>query len=190
MHASTVVHMRVHLRAHAPKSSIRDDPLHKSPLPPLKVGDFSRQSTRADNGNCSCRTAAHRCKLAARCPLLCRDGHRRPRTEGRAGRTCIGTHARWPAHLADVIEVAVWSRLLREKFLVGVELLVEAELLLKQHQPVVAERLGRAHCTDAQHPAHELYAKPFHNRSQTCLSPSVLHWAVEGMLAGPNAMLF
>ena len=42
---------------------------------------------------------------------------------------------------------------LREKLLVGVELLVQAELLLQQHQPVVAQRLCGAHSTDAQHPA-------------------------------------
>ena len=56
-------------------------------------------------------------------------------------------------HLSDVVEVAVRGGLLREELLVGIQLLVQAELLLQQHQAVVAERLGGAHGRDPQHPA-------------------------------------
>lgn len=56
-------------------------------------------------------------------------------------------------YLADVVEVAVGRRFLGEELLVRVQLLVQAELLLQQHQAVVAQRFGRAHRADAQYPA-------------------------------------
>ena len=56
-------------------------------------------------------------------------------------------------HLSDVVEVAVRGGLLRQELLVRIQLLVQAELLLQQHEPVVAEGLGGAHCRDPQNPA-------------------------------------
>ncbi len=76
-----------------------------------------------------------------------------------AGQSLIPPHASADnlaskrARLADVVEVSVGRRFLGEEFLVRVELLVQTELLLQQHQPVVAQRLCRAHRADSQHPA-------------------------------------
>lgn len=56
-------------------------------------------------------------------------------------------------HLADVVEVTVRRALLRQELFVGIELHVQVELLLQQQQPVVTERLDRAHAGNAQNPA-------------------------------------
>lgn len=57
-------------------------------------------------------------------------------------------------HLSDVVEVSVWCCLLRSVLLVRVEHGVQVELLLQEHEPVVAVALHRANGTEAQHPVH------------------------------------
>ena len=54
--------------------------------------------------------------------------------------------------LANIVEVAVWRRLLCQVFLVSVQLLVQVELLLQQQQPMMTKCLDWTCAGDAQHP--------------------------------------
>lgn len=57
------------------------------------------------------------------------------------------------ADLADIVEIPVGRCLLGQELLVGVEHDVQVELLLQQHQAVVAEALDGAHGRNLAHPA-------------------------------------
>lgn len=56
-------------------------------------------------------------------------------------------------HLADIVEVSVRRSLLGQELLVSVEHDMQVELLLQQHEAVVAEALDGAHGSNLAHPA-------------------------------------
>ena len=56
-------------------------------------------------------------------------------------------------HLADIVEVSVRCGLLGQELLVSIEHDMQVELLLQQHEAMVAEALDGAHGRDLAHPA-------------------------------------
>ena len=58
-------------------------------------------------------------------------------------------------YLANVVEVPVGCSLLSQKLLVSIEHDMQVELLLQQHQSVMAEALDGAHGGNLAHPATE-----------------------------------
>lgn len=56
-------------------------------------------------------------------------------------------------HLADIIEVSVRRSLLSKELLVSIEHDMQVELLLQQHEAVMAEALDGAHGSNLAHPA-------------------------------------
>ena len=55
-------------------------------------------------------------------------------------------------HLADIVEVSVRRSLLGKELLVSIEHDMQVELLLQQHEAVVAEALDGAHGSNLAHP--------------------------------------
>ena len=55
-------------------------------------------------------------------------------------------------HLADVVKVSVRRSLLGKELLVSIEHDMQVELLLQQHEAVVAEALDGAHGSNLAHP--------------------------------------
>lgn len=63
--------------------------------------------------------------------------------------TLAGGHEQ---HLADIVEVSMRRSLLGQELFVGIEHDMQVELLLQQHEAVVAEALDGAHGSDLAHP--------------------------------------
>ena len=71
------------------------------------------------------------------------------------------------AHLADIVEISVWRCLLSQELLVRIQHDMQIELLLQQHEPMVAEALDGAHSSDLAHPAHVIIQiRPLSNRKK------------------------
>lgn len=65
---------------------------------------------------------------------------------------CVTTTAGQEQHLANVVEVSVRRSLLGKELLVSIQHDMQVELLLQQHEAMVAEALDGAHGSNLAHP--------------------------------------
>lgn len=97
--------------------------------------------------------------------------------------SCVMITSSQEQHLADIVEVSVRRSLLGKELLVSIEHDMQVELLLQQHEAMVAEALDGAHGSNLAHPV--CLTQDDYQRLTAASLPTLSVWTTPSAQLGP-----